>query len=135
MLDELWEAATYFDWISPTLAMAQDVANGPSHTFLIPVQCGWTGREISNGLRDHGIKTWGHMIVNGHFMITVRDDDAGLAHRLMEQAGLPVGDSPVGRSGSSAPRSAQRNSSKRGRQKKSQRRGSILDDLADLLLR
>jgi hypothetical protein len=133
MLDELWEAATYFDWISPTLAMANDVARGPSHTFLIPVQCGWTGREISNGLRNHGIETWGHMIVNDHFMITVRDDDAGAAHQLMAKAGLPVGSSPGSGPGPGNSYSARRNSSRSSRQSKSQRKGSILDDLADLL--
>lgn len=134
MLDALWEAATYFDWISPTLAMAQDVANGPSHTFLIPVQCGWTGREISNGLRDQGIKTWGHMIVNGHFMITVREDDAESAHHLLEDAGLPSRGNPASGLGPSSFPSAQRDSPKRGRQTKSSRKGGILDDLADLLL-
>jgi hypothetical protein len=90
-MPDLLEALTFFDWISPTLAIAQNVARGPSHTFLIPVQCGWTGREISNALHHQGIKTWGHMIVNNHFMITVREEDMPRGYEFLQSAGLPVG--------------------------------------------
>jgi len=92
--DELLQIGTIFDWISPTLSIVQDVANGPSHTFLIPQDCGWTGMEIANLLRRRGIKTWGHMIVNGTFMITVRQPQAQFAQYLLEQAGLPTGIEP-----------------------------------------
>ena len=95
MLEELLELGTIFDWISPTLSVAQDLANGPSHTFLIPQDCGWTGMEIANLLRRRGIKTWGHMIVNGRFMITVRQPQAEFAHYLLQQAGLPTGIEPA----------------------------------------
>ncbi len=95
MFEELLELGTIFDWISPTLSIAQDLANGPSHTFLIPQDCGWTGMEIANLLRRRGIKTWGHMIVNSTFMITVRQPQAEFAHYLLQQAGLPTGIDPA----------------------------------------
>jgi len=91
-LEKLLEMGTVFDWISPTLSIVQDVANGPSHTFMIPQDCGWTGMEIANLLRRKGIKTWGHMIVNGTFMITVRGQQAEFANYLLQQAGLPGGE-------------------------------------------
>jgi hypothetical protein len=94
MLEELLELGTIFDWISPTLSVAQDLANGPSHTFLIPQDCGWTGMEIANLLRRRGIRTWGHMIVNSRFMITVRQPQAEFARYLLQQAGLPTGMEP-----------------------------------------
>lgn len=72
-----------FDWISPTLALFQDIANGPSHTFLVPVYCGKTGHELSSQLRAQGIKTWGHMIVHGHFMITVKKADQPFAEQIL----------------------------------------------------
>ena len=91
-LEKLLEMGTVFDWISPTLSIVQDVANGPSHTFMIPQDCGWTGHEIARLLQRRGIKTWGHMIVNGTIMITVRRPQAEFARYLMEQAGLPSGE-------------------------------------------
>ena len=134
MIDELLAAASCFDWISPTLAMAQDVANGPSHTFLIPVQCGWTGRDISNLLRDEGIKTWGHMIAQGHFMITVRADQAGYAHHLLERDGLPAGASPgVPVFGSAPPGGPRHMGAPRQRERK-RKTGNFLDALLELLL-
>lgn len=90
MLSELLECGLIFDWISPTLSIAQDLANGPSTTFLIPVDCGRTGRELANLLRRRGIETWGHMIVNGHFMITVRATQAEFAGSLLQSARIPA---------------------------------------------
>jgi hypothetical protein len=94
MLDKLLDYGSVFDWISPTLSIAQDLAYGPSHTFLIPADCGWSGREIANLLQQRGIKTWGHMIVNGTFMITVRDTQTEFARYLLQRAGLPVNAGP-----------------------------------------
>ena len=91
MLDDLLEAATYLDWISPMLAIGKNIANGPSHTFLIPTGCGWRGGDIAKTLRNQGIKTWGHMIVRGHFMITVKQAEAQRAQALLASAGLPGG--------------------------------------------
>ena len=94
-LGELLQLGTTFDWISPTLSVAQDLANGPSYTFLIPQDCGWTGHEIARLLRRRGVKTWGHMIVNGRFMITVHKPQAEFARYLLQQAGLPSGIDPA----------------------------------------
>ena len=91
MLDRLLELGTVFDWLSPLASIAGDVANGPSHTFMIPQACGWTGGEVAGLLRRNGIETWGHMIVNGHIMITVRKPQAHFARYLLQQAGLPSG--------------------------------------------
>ena len=90
-LGELLQFGTTFDWISPILSVAGDVANGGGHTFLIPQDCGWTGMEIANLLRRKGVQTWGHMIVNGTFMITVRQTQAEYARYLLEHEGLPTG--------------------------------------------
>jgi len=95
MLEELLELGTIFDWISPTLSIAQDLANGPSHTFLIPQDCGWTGMEIAHLLRRRGIKTWGHMIVNGTFMITVRQPQGRPHHPEGGRPGHPAGPTPA----------------------------------------
>jgi len=101
-LGDLLQLGTVFDWISPTLSIVQDVANGPSHTFMIPQDCGWTGSEIARLLQRRGIKTWGHMIVNGTIMITVRKQQSEFARYLMQQAGLLSGQEPRQESGTGA---------------------------------
>ena len=79
-----------FDWISPLAAIAQDLANGPSHTFLISLDCGWTGREIANLLQKRGVKTWGLMAINDVFTISVQQKQARWAQYLLDQAGIPT---------------------------------------------
>ena len=49
---DILELGTTFDWISPTLAIAQDLTNGGGFTFLIDQACGWTGHEIAKLLHD-----------------------------------------------------------------------------------
>jgi len=90
-LDDLLQLGTVFDWLSPVLSIAGDLANGGGHTFLIPEDCGWTGHEIAKMLHSRGIKTWGHMNVNHTFMISVKPSQAAFAHYLLERAGLPIG--------------------------------------------
>jgi hypothetical protein len=88
LFDTALDVGTTFDWISPVLSIAGDVAHGGGRTFFIDQGCGWTGGEIVNLLRRHGIKSWGRMIVNGRIMFTVRKSDADRARRLLADAGL-----------------------------------------------
>lgn len=90
MLEKILEVGTIFDWISPVLAGVQDLLNGPSHTFFVPEDCYWSGQEVANLLRNHGIKTWGHMTVNRMRMITVRQAQAPWAQYLLDREGIPI---------------------------------------------
>lgn len=90
MIDRILEFGTIFDWISPLIAEAQDIVNGPSHTFFIPEDCNWSGGEIASLLRKHGVKTWGHMTVNRMRMITVRRPQARWAQYLLERERIPI---------------------------------------------
>ncbi len=89
-LDDIMRAGTVFDWISPVLAIANNIRKGPSVTFLISTACGWTGREIANYLHQNGVETWGHMIINDTFTISVRESQAQWAQYLLAAAGLPM---------------------------------------------
>jgi hypothetical protein len=113
MLDGLIKFGACFDWISPLLAIAQNMANGPSETLMIPQACGWSGGEIARLLRRHGVHTWGHMAVNDTLMMSVRQSQARWARYLLQRAGLPggegVGSQPSGRGhGSGAPAQVKR---------------------------
>jgi len=88
MLDELLQLGACLDWISPLLAIAQNLANGPSETLMFPVTCGWTGSEIAKLLHQHGIKTWGHMVVNDYYMINIRQSQSRWAHYVLQRSGF-----------------------------------------------
>jgi len=91
MFDKLLEIGSAFDWISPVAAIIGDTLNGPSHTFLIPIHASpMTGREIARLLSRRGVDSWGHMIVSGTLMISVRQAQAQRAQHLLDQAGVPT---------------------------------------------
>lgn len=117
MLDWFLEVASFFDWISPLMAGIQDLLNGPSHTFLVPEACGWSGRQIEQLLRAHGIRLWGKMVVHGSIMFTVPLTQARWAQHLLAREGIPIQNPLRGR--------ARRTERRRG----SRRKPSMLDTL------
>ena len=130
MLDKLLEIGSWFDWISPALAQVQDIANGPSHTFLIPQASGWSGREISRMLREHGVKHWGMMIVNHTLMLSVRQKQARWADYLLQRSGIPLLN-PIS---SSQPATAgARPSAEGGPERQPARRRGLFEELNGLL--
>ena len=89
-MERLIRMGMCLDWISPTAAIAQNILNGPSYTFLIPQNCGRTGREIIRMLRSRGVKTWGHMVINNTITISVPKKQAGWAQKILDMAGVPT---------------------------------------------
>ena len=95
MFDTLLGIGASFDWISPLAAVLGNLANGPSHTFLIPNQASpLSGREISWMLGKRGVRCWGLMVVSGTLMVSVRLSQARWAQHLLEQEGVPI-ENPV----------------------------------------
>lgn len=95
MLDDILHLLASFDLISPICAILQNIANGPSHTFLIPEDCGWSGYQIDNLLKSYGIKTWGLMIVNRLIMVSVRLPQARWAQYLLRREKIPIANGAV----------------------------------------
>jgi hypothetical protein len=96
---QLLEFGSMFDWITPLLSFILDVAHGPSHTFEIPRDAGWSGRDVEGLLRQHGVKTWGLMIpaYSSSILITVRQAQARWAEYVLQRYGVPVrGGLPAG---------------------------------------
>ncbi len=95
MIDKILSIGASFDWISPVASVIGDIMNGPSHTFLVPYDSSpLSGREIAWMLSNRGIKSWGHMVVSGTFMISVRLSQSRWAQHLLDEAGVPI-DNPV----------------------------------------
>jgi hypothetical protein len=118
MLLRILELGASADLIGPLLGLVQNVLNGPSHTFLVPADCGWSGREIEVLLKQHGVKPWGRLIIHRTIIFTVRIAQASWAEELLRRKGIPVLSPPVQaaarRSGS---RHRQRRSGSRHRQR------------------
>lgn len=122
-MDDFLRIGSSFDWITPALAMVKDVVNRPSHTFLIPQDCGFSGREIARYLRRHGVKTWGLMIVNHTIMLTVRMQQARYAQCLLDRAGVRLegGAVPTSARSSRARGASSRTTTKPAQRKRRQR--------------
>ena len=90
-LDTMLGIAASIDWITPMAAVIGDLANGPSHTFLIPYAGSpLSGREIGWMLGKRGVKTWGLLVVSGTLMVSVRLSQARRAQHFLEQASVPI---------------------------------------------
>ena len=108
MLREIVKILSYMDWLRPLLTVAQNQANGPSHTFLIPDDCGWSPKQVESHLRKKGIKTWGLDVYRDQIMLSTTSEQATLVQHLLKQQGIAV-ENPVDapsanrRSGRSSP--------------------------------
>ena len=90
MLDTLMDCASAMDWVTPTISGIRDLANGTAFTFLVPVECGWSPRDIRRMLRAHGVRVWGLMVVGRTILLTVRRAQTRWAEYLLRRAGVPI---------------------------------------------
>jgi len=94
MLREIVKILSYMDWLRPLLTVAQNQAKGPSHTFLIPDDCGWSPKQVESHLRKKGIKTWGLDVYRDQIMLSTTSEQATLVQHLLKQQGIAV-ENPV----------------------------------------
>lgn len=87
-LDSFLAAGSTFDWISPLIAIGNDIANGPGHTFALPRACGRTTRQVQQLLSRQNIYSWGLTIHQDQILITVHKANAAKAAHILERAGL-----------------------------------------------
>jgi len=90
MAYRVFAALAAVDVISPILSVVGNALNGPSYNFLVPYDCGWSGREVISLLKRHGIKSWGHMVVSNTLMLSVRLDQAEWTQHVLDRSGIPV---------------------------------------------
>ena len=90
MLYRLLEILSWLDWLSPLVTIVRNIINHPTHSFFLPYNQGWSGNDIKQLFKSHGIKSWGHLAINGTFMFTVRRRHARLAQLMLDRAGVPV---------------------------------------------
>jgi hypothetical protein len=78
------------DWISPLIAIIQDLTNGPHHHFYVDRNAGWSANEVKRLLKRQGIQVWGLMVTDGAIIFTVRQAQALRAQYLLQQEGIPI---------------------------------------------
>ena len=137
MFDTILGIGSSFDWISPLASVLGDLMNGPSYTFLIPYGSSpLSGREIGWMLSKRGVKSWGHMVVTGTFMVSVRLGQARYAQHLLEQAGVPI-ENPVPVQSGARRRDGKRvRANQAGRRARSRRKseaGTLVDSINEVL--
>lgn len=131
MLHTILGIGASFDWISPLASVLGDMMNGPSHTFLVPYDSSpLSGREIAWMLSKRGVKSWGHMIVSGTMMVSVRLNQARWAQHLLEQEGVPI-ENPLPAQGNARGTRRPPVHGRQARGARAQRRQSGLGSLSD----
>jgi hypothetical protein len=99
VLLRFFELLSIFDWVSPTIAIVEDIAEGgplnlDAWTFYIPyekaVSKGWCAVDIEKLLGQHGVKTWGGLTRFGEFLFCVKLEQAAWAEYLLASHGVPV---------------------------------------------
>ena len=86
-IEDILEAGTMFDWVTPVAAIAQNAA-GDGFTFMVSDSAGMTAKQVTNLLRSRGIRTRSHMVVNGQAMFTVPKRQRRYAADLMRARGV-----------------------------------------------
>lgn len=96
-LDDLLNIGAAFDWITPSVAFINDVLNGPTSDFGIPISAGISPGDIKRLFDQRGIKVWGLMLnpKGNTLMLTVNRSQATAAYDLLKQNGVPLEYSPV----------------------------------------
>jgi hypothetical protein len=96
---ELFEALSIFDWITPSIALLEDVSEGgllnlDAWTFYVPydkaIRRGWSAPYIETLLAHHGIKTWGRLVHFGEYFFKVKLAQAEWAEYVLTQNGIPL---------------------------------------------
>lgn len=99
MQNQILKLGSILDWITPLVAFVQDIQQGPSVGFAVPVAAGWPAGEITANLRACGVRSWGMMMVDEMITFRVRKAQARYAQYLMDRAGIPYHGGLATRSG------------------------------------
>lgn len=96
---KLFEALAIFDWITPTVALIEDVAEGgpfnlDAWTFFVPydqaIGRGWSAAYIEDLLAQHGIKMRGGLVHLGEYFFKVDLNQAAWAEYVLSTHGIPL---------------------------------------------
>ena len=101
---KLFEVLSIFDWVTPTVALFEDVAEGGpfnlnTWTFYVPydeaISKGWSAARIEDVLGQYGIRTWGGLVHFGEYFFKVKLEQAAWAECILSNYSVPVQEKSV----------------------------------------
>jgi hypothetical protein len=122
-MKSFFDFLSYFDWISPTATLLEDIFEGGFFsmdiwTFFIPFNeaknLGWYPFQIRELLAGYGIKSWGDLIDGDELSFNVKLEQAQWAEYVLLRYGVPVNQKSLG-----APRSSKKSNHSSNQKKKS----------------
>jgi hypothetical protein len=90
VFDTLLHLACALDIMTPAMAFALDLWQGPAFSFSVPDNAGWNRPDLKRLLTQHGVRVWGLMFNGDHILFTVPSSQAEWAAYLLENAGVPT---------------------------------------------
>ena len=84
------DITTATDWISPLYGILGNMAFD-GNALVVPMSCGYTGREVTGLLHKRKIKTWGEMLIQEYFFFSVENAKRSRAESILWQAGIQTG--------------------------------------------
>lgn len=101
MFDKLLEFGTYFDWTALPRTVLGSIRRHKSISpktllglndwpFFVPMNAGWSGRQVTKLLDDAGIDWWGWGVCNGEMFFRVAKSDAPAAQQILLSHGVPL---------------------------------------------
>ena len=92
MKNDLEYIGSSFNWITPAVAILQDIMNGPTVHFGVAALSDWDKRSIKRLLKRHGINCWGLMYTLNmqDLMFGVHRSQAKRVYAVLKEAEVPL---------------------------------------------
>jgi hypothetical protein len=89
-MSDLIDALASLNWIDRLDELLGDIQHGEHHKFFVPRDCGWSGWEMEQLLRRHGVTIWGRGFAPDCLYFSVKRRQANWAEYLLRRRGIPV---------------------------------------------
>jgi hypothetical protein len=89
-MDELVELLARLDGFERLEALLRHLSGEQSWRLCVPRACGWSGMEIEQLLKRHGVRLWDRGFTKEHLTFRVKRRQANWAEYLLWRRGIPV---------------------------------------------
>ena len=86
----LVELIARLNWFERADELIRSVTGTASWRLAVPRACGWSGRDMEQLLRRHGVRIWGRNFDRHHLYFRVKLEQANWAEYLLWRRGIPV---------------------------------------------
>ncbi len=94
-MSNLLEMVAKLNWFESLEAGVRWLSGVKSWKFIVSRNCGWSGQQIENMLRQYGISIWGRGFTHDTLTFRVNIKQANWAEYLLHQNTIPVYSRPL----------------------------------------